>query len=130
MKNQLQKSETKEDFVNVEGVLKNEIIYSTNSLGFLGHSGEDLAKTANVLGSYKKELVRIYKATQAELEEVTKEIEEAFSDLVKDPYYLHAIFVHQGSQADQGHYYAFIHDKKENVWWRFNDFKVTKETEE
>lgn len=29
-----------------------------------------------------------------------------------------------------GHYYAFIYDRKECMWYRFNDFKVTPESED
>jgi ubiquitin carboxyl-terminal hydrolase 25/28 len=42
---------------------------------------------------------------------------------------LHAILVHDGN-AESGHYYSFIFDRKLEVWWRFNDHRVTMETED
>jgi len=44
------------------------------------------------------------------------------------PYHLHAILVHDGS-AESGHYYAFIFDRAEGLWYRFNDYRVTVECE-
>lgn len=42
---------------------------------------------------------------------------------------MHAILVHEGG-ADSGHYYAFIFDRKAQIWYRFNDYRVSVETEE
>jgi ubiquitin carboxyl-terminal hydrolase 25/28 len=47
----------------------------------------------------------------------------------KHPYHLHAICVHDGN-AYSGHYYAFIQDRFNNKWRRFNDIRVTDATEE
>lgn len=44
-------------------------------------------------------------------------------------YHLHAILIHQGS-GEHGHYYAFLFDRKAHKWYRFNDYKVTEETED
>ncbi len=44
-------------------------------------------------------------------------------------YHLHAICVHDGS-AQSGHYYAFIYDRFEKKWRKFNDMRVTDATEE
>lgn len=46
----------------------------------------------------------------------------------KNLFNLHAILIHEGD-AELGHYYAFIFDRKEKQWYRFNDYKVTKENE-
>ena len=37
--------------------------------------------------------------------------------------------MHDGP-AEFGHYYSFVYDRNEKVWWRFNDHSVTMETEE
>jgi hypothetical protein len=37
--------------------------------------------------------------------------------------------VHSGS-SDVGHYHSFVYDRKANKWYRFNDYKVSLETEE
>jgi ubiquitin carboxyl-terminal hydrolase 25/28 len=56
-------------------------------------------------------------------------VENAYRDYCKQPYYLHAILVHDGS-AESGHYYSFIFDQKQKRWWRFNDHSVSMELEE
>lgn len=47
----------------------------------------------------------------------------------QNPYYLHAILVHEGD-AMNGHYYAFIHDRCTHEWYRFNDYSISIETED
>jgi len=37
--------------------------------------------------------------------------------------------MHEGS-AESGHYYSFIYDRKQDVWWRFSDVNVTFEIED
>jgi ubiquitin carboxyl-terminal hydrolase 25/28 len=37
--------------------------------------------------------------------------------------------VHDG-QAESGHYYSFIFDRVQSIWWRFNDHSVTMESED
>lgn len=53
----------------------------------------------------------------------------AFGDYCNIPYYLHAILMHDGT-AETGHYYSFIYDRKQEVWWRFSDVNVSIELEE
>jgi ubiquitin C-terminal hydrolase len=45
------------------------------------------------------------------------------------PYYLHSILVHEGT-GEGGHYYSFIFDRSAHKWYRFNDYKVSEETED
>ena len=52
----------------------------------------------------------------------------AFGDYRNIAYNLHAILIHDGT-AESGHYYSFIFDRKQNVWWRFNDVNVSIEEE-
>ncbi len=47
----------------------------------------------------------------------------------QSPYTLHAILIHQGS-GEHGHYYVFIFDRKAHKWYRFNDYKVSEESED
>ena len=42
---------------------------------------------------------------------------------------MHAILIHDGT-AESGHYYSFIYDRKQDVWWRFSDVNVSIELEE
>ena len=39
----------------------------------------------------------------------------SYTPLKSEPYYLHAILIHEGS-GDFGHYMAFIYDRKEEFW--------------
>ncbi len=66
---------------------------------------------------------------EREHKSISDSIEKAYSDLDKNPYHLQAICVHDGN-AQSGHYYAFIKDRKHNKWWRFNDYRVTEVSEE
>jgi len=45
------------------------------------------------------------------------------------PYHLHAICIHDGN-ANSGHYYAFIKDRFNNKWRRFNDIRVADVSED
>ena len=47
---------------------------------------------------------------QSELNQIKEQIAEAYSVIDKTPYDLHAIFIHQGEHAVEGHYYSFIFD--------------------
>ena len=47
----------------------------------------------------------------------------------KHPYFLHAITIHDGN-AQSGHYYAYINDRHNKKWRKFNDIRVTDATEE
>jgi ubiquitin carboxyl-terminal hydrolase 25 len=62
------------------------------------------------------------------LKEVEDQIRDAYHCMRQHTYNLHAILIHQGS-GEHGHYYAFIFDRKAQKWYRFNDFKVSEETE-
>lgn len=64
-----------------------------------------------------------------EIKEKETLVRSAFSDYCNIPYYLHAILIHDGT-AESGHYYSFIYDRKQDVWWRFSDVNVSMEIEE
>ena len=53
----------------------------------------------------------------------------SYTPLKSEPYYLHAILIHEGS-GDFGHYMAFIYDRKEEFWYKFNDHNVRVESED
>lgn len=59
---------------------------------------------------------------------VEQQISASYESLKLNPYHLHAILVHEGS-GDSGHYYAFIFDRKDHKWYRFNDYKISEESE-
>ena len=66
---------------------------------------------------------------EEQLEKIKQETEKAYAGLDKNPYHLQAICVHDGN-ASSGHYYAFVKDRFNNKWRKFNDYRVTEVTEE
>eukprot|EP00928_Gymnodinium_smaydae_P013541 TRINITY_DN14936_c0_g2_i1.p1 TRINITY_DN14936_c0_g2~~TRINITY_DN14936_c0_g2_i1.p1 ORF type:complete len:1089 (+),score=206.61 TRINITY_DN14936_c0_g2_i1:132-3398(+) len=63
-------------------------------------------------------------ALRSELKRLSQEIDDAYKDLREHPYELHAIWVHQGI-AGSGHYWAYLRDRPNNRWIRFDDALVS-----
>ncbi|EHY59563.1 ubiquitin thiolesterase [Exophiala dermatitidis NIH/UT8656] len=55
---------------------------------------------------------------------LSQQVKEAFVDMRKHPYRLHAAFFHRGG-AGGGHYWVYIYDHKKEVWRKYNDDRVT-----
>jgi len=55
---------------------------------------------------------------------LSQQVKEAFVDMRKHPYRLHAAFFHRGS-AGGGHYWVYIFDHKKEIWRKYNDDRVT-----
>lgn len=55
---------------------------------------------------------------------LSQQIKEAFVDMRKHPYRLHAAFFHRGG-AGGGHYWVYIFDHKKEMWRKYNDDRVT-----
>eukprot|EP00698_Gefionella_okellyi_P020217 TRINITY_DN6321_c0_g1_i1.p1 TRINITY_DN6321_c0_g1~~TRINITY_DN6321_c0_g1_i1.p1 ORF type:complete len:893 (-),score=194.87 TRINITY_DN6321_c0_g1_i1:73-2751(-) len=64
-------------------------------------------------------------ALEAEVAELDSVMNSAYDVLNSVDYVLHAVLVHEGGQAAQGHYVAFVNDG-DDVWLRFNDTDVTR----
>jgi len=45
------------------------------------------------------------------------------------PYFLHCIVVHSG-EAESGHYFSYIFDRQRQKWFKFDDYKVSEESEQ
>mmetsp|Transcript_88717 Transcript_88717/g.185500 ORF Transcript_88717/g.185500 Transcript_88717/m.185500 type:complete len:1144 (+) Transcript_88717:168-3599(+) len=63
-------------------------------------------------------------ALREQIESLSSQIDEAYSDLRSQAYELHAIWVHSGI-ADSGHYWAFVRDWEKDRWYRMDDSRVT-----
>ena len=88
-----------------------------------------MANATQLLTSYR-DIIQAKQAHIAQLiQQKTEQERSAFSDYCNIPYYLHAILIHDGT-AERGHYYSFIYDRKQDVWWRFSDVNVSMEIEE
>jgi ubiquitin carboxyl-terminal hydrolase 25/28 len=89
----------------------------------------EMEATCRVLEAYSVSMKNHIDKLVGRIEELETSIENAFADYCKNPYYLHAILMHDGL-ADGGHYYSFIFDRKLNTWWRLSDHDVRMEAEE
>ncbi|EXJ77985.1 hypothetical protein A1O3_09144 [Capronia epimyces CBS 606.96] len=58
------------------------------------------------------------------MDHLSQQVKEAFVDMRKHPYRLHAAFFHRGG-AGGGHYWVYIFDHKKEVWRKYNDDRVT-----
>lgn len=61
---------------------------------------------------------------QLQITDLSTKISSQFSDLVKIPYRLSAVFIHRGSSS-AGHYWIYIYDFKAKIWRSYNDEHVT-----
>ena len=66
---------------------------------------------------------------QAQLDKFHSDIEKAYGGMDKHAYQLQGICVHDGN-AQSGHYFAFIRDRFNKRWLKFNDYRVSETTEE
>jgi hypothetical protein len=66
---------------------------------------------------------------EQQISKLNAEIEQTYKHMNHTPYYLHAVIVHDGS-AQSGHYYAFIFDRFQKKWRKYNDIRITEVTEE
>jgi len=57
------------------------------------------------------------------MDHLHQQIKEAFVDMRKHPYRLHAAFFHRGT-AGAGHYFVYIYDHKKEIWRQYNDDRV------
>jgi len=59
------------------------------------------------------------------IDDLDKQIEEAFTSMREHPYRLHAVFIHRGRTAG-GHYWIFIYDHQNEQWRKYDDETVSK----
>ena len=84
-----------------------------------------------MLKKYHEKLSNQAKEMDGKVLELNQKIKAAYGkpDLMKYPYHLHSICVHDGN-AQSGHYYTFIYDRFQKKWRKFNDIRVTEVSEE
>ena len=66
---------------------------------------------------------------ETQITNLNTEIQKTYKHMTKYPYYLHSICIHDGN-AQSGHYFAFIYDRFQKKWRKFNDIRVTEVPEE
>ncbi|TLS23968.1 hypothetical protein PpBr36_08265 [Pyricularia pennisetigena] len=62
--------------------------------------------------------------SEAEAEAKRKKYEDTFDDLRDHEYHLHAVICHGGSTGASGHYWVWIYDFEQRVWYNYNDRTV------
>lgn len=98
-------------------------------LGNLGRTHQDVKMAVNLIRDYSVAIKRQIEEMEKQWIQAEDEIKKVYNCMKQNPYTLHAILIHEGT-TDNGHYFTFIKDKKTKKWYRFNDYKVTEETEE
>jgi ubiquitin carboxyl-terminal hydrolase 25/28 len=88
-------------------------------------------KAVGILNQYHAQLSGQADQMEKKVQELEASIKAAYGipDMMKRPYHLHSICVHDGN-AMSGHYYTFIYDRFNQKWRRYNDIRVTEVSEE
>lgn len=73
---------------------------------------------------YRDQVMSQIADLETQIKTLSAQIDQAYSHLETETYYLHAICVHDGN-AESGHYYTFIKDHNEKKWRNYNDIRVT-----
>ncbi|KIX01528.1 uncharacterized protein Z518_09254 [Rhinocladiella mackenziei CBS 650.93] len=89
-------------------------------LGDLNVNPNTIAALGQMAENARSELEEI----RTRMDHLSQQVKEAFVDMRKHPYRLHAAFFHRGS-AGGGHYWVYIFDHKKEVWRKYNDDRVT-----
>ncbi|XP_048348927.1 ubiquitin carboxyl-terminal hydrolase 25 isoform X3 [Sphaerodactylus townsendi] len=90
---------------------------------------EELSVLEGCLHRWRTEVETDTRDLQESISRIQRTIELMYSDksMVQVPYRLHAVLVHEG-QANAGHYWAYIYDRCQRRWMKYNDISVTKST--
>jgi len=87
------------------------------------------SKVANAINTLKECIACLnQKITKIESEivEIKEKIRTAYDEMRATPYEIHSIWAHSGL-PETGHYYAYIHDKMNKKWRKYDDRQVTDE---
>jgi len=95
----------------------------------MGLKPAEISQASKLLEQYSAASDKMVTDLSKKQDEINEKIKTAFKEMQHVPYYLHAILVHDG-WAESGHYYAFILDRANKTWIRFNDYQVSFESEQ
>lgn len=70
---------------------------------------------------------RMDQADSIELASLRREQENAFNGMKNHKYCLHAMICHGGGM-NAGHYWVWVRDFKNQIWYKYNDSQVTKDS--
>jgi ubiquitin carboxyl-terminal hydrolase 25 len=91
--------------------------------------GKISGKMLDLLADYQRGLEEKVQGYKKRVGEIEKQIELAYRDINKTPYYLYSLLIHEGG-ADSGHYYSYTYDFQNSKWRKYNDINITEEAEE
>jgi len=63
------------------------------------------------LENLKKTVQTKKQELEKQLQILTEELDTAYIQKKESPYYLHSVVVHDGLNAESGHYYSFVYDR-------------------
>eukprot|EP00358_Blepharisma_japonicum_P004571 CAMPEP_0202953250 /NCGR_PEP_ID=MMETSP1395-20130829/44478_1 /ASSEMBLY_ACC=CAM_ASM_000871 /TAXON_ID=5961 /ORGANISM="Blepharisma japonicum, Strain Stock R1072" /LENGTH=152 /DNA_ID=CAMNT_0049666167 /DNA_START=73 /DNA_END=528 /DNA_ORIENTATION=+ len=111
-----------------------EDIFQQDSTRILGDNeidGQTLKDLASWLTYLRNLCQNSMDKKKNELEKLRKELGQQYKipGLMKTPYYLHSILIHEGG-AEGGHYYSFIYDSERGIWRKYSDIQVTEISED
>ncbi|XP_075450079.1 ubiquitin carboxyl-terminal hydrolase 25 [Ascaphus truei] len=88
---------------------------------------EELAVLEGCLHRWRTEVETDTRDLQESIGRIHRTIDLMYSGklMTQVPYKLHAVLVHEG-QANAGHYWAYVFDRHEKRWMKYNDISVTK----
>ncbi|XP_059179737.1 ubiquitin carboxyl-terminal hydrolase 25-like [Physella acuta] len=87
---------------------------------------EELKVLQDCLKRWREEVETDVRELQRNISVLEGKLDGMYSDeyMMKYPYHLHAVLVHEG-QAVSGHYWSFIYDDGRGRWLKFNDITVS-----
>ncbi|XP_078514481.1 ubiquitin carboxyl-terminal hydrolase 25 isoform X3 [Lissotriton helveticus] len=88
---------------------------------------EELSVLEGCLHRWRTEVETDTRDLQESIGRLHRTVDLMYSDKLMShvPYQLHAVLVHEG-QANAGHYWAYIFDRRQDRWMKYNDISVTK----
>ena len=84
----------------------------------------------SVLEKYEAKILKNLEKEQAQIEKIDMELAQIYTRSKRKPYLIHGIIMHEG-EASSGHFYSYIKDHANEMWFKFSDHRVTEvESEE
>lgn len=74
--------------------------------------------------NYQQSVKDRIKMLHDKISTLEKNLEKGYITTKELPYNLHAIICHDG-MANSGHYYTFMHDRVQKLWFKLDDHKTS-----
>ncbi|XP_069492513.1 ubiquitin carboxyl-terminal hydrolase 25 isoform X1 [Ambystoma mexicanum] len=90
-------------------------------------SDDELSVLEGCLHRWRTEVETDTRDLQESIGRLHRTVDLMYTDKLMShvPYQLHAVLVHEG-QANAGHYWAYVFDRRQDQWMKYNDISVTK----